>query len=96
MRSSHGNTPAGWAAVIVILLGAIIAAFGVGFWSLWLSIVGGAVVLVGGLLAPVLQRAGLGQYPPQRSHSYANAREYLGAQREESQPTRREDAAHGK
>ncbi len=78
--------------MIVILVGAIIVAFGIGFWSIWLSAVGGAVLIIGGLLAPILQRAGLGQYPPRRPHSYANAQEYLGAQRAEADHTRRPDA----
>lgn len=96
MRSSHGHTPAGWISVAGILVGSVIGAFGVGSGIVWLFVAGAAVVVLAALSAPVMQRAGLGQYPPRRSKSYANAQAYLGARREEDPPAaqlegRRED-----
>lgn len=89
MRSSHGQTPAGWISVTVILVGSVVAGFGIGAASVTLTAVGGGVMLVGLLLAPVLQKMGYGQYPPaNKSRSYANAEAYLGARREdEGDPT---------
>ncbi len=95
MRDKHGHTPAGWISVAVLLVGAVIAAFGVGSGLVWLGIVGGAVMVGGILTALALQAAGLGQYPPKRSRSYASAQDYLGAQREEDPLTRRADVPGG-
>lgn len=95
MRSTHGHTPAGWISVAVLLVGAVIAGFGVGSGLLWLGIAGGAVMVAGILTALALQAAGKGQYPPNRSHSYASAQDYLGAQRDEDPSTRRRDVPGG-
>lgn len=95
MRDEHGHTPAGWISVAVLLVGAVIAGFGVGLGLLWLGIVGGSVMLAGIVTALALQAAGLGQYPPRRSHSYDSAQAYLGAQRAEDPLTRRRDVPGG-
>lgn len=95
MRDEHGHTPAGWISVGVLLVGSVIAGFGVGAGLLWLGIVGGAVIVAGILTALALQAAGLGQYPPKRSHTYESAQDYLGAQRDEDPSTRRTDVPGG-
>ena len=84
MRSSHGHTPAGWWSVSVILAGTVVAGFGIGAASVVLTAVGAGIMLVGLLLAPLLQKLGYGQSPPGRSRSFANAEAYLGAQREDT------------
>lgn len=84
MRNSHGQTPAAWTSVTVILVGAIVAGFGVATGLVWLAVTGGVVMVLGIVVALVMQKAGLGQYPPGRSRSYASAEAYLGAQREEN------------
>jgi len=95
MRSSHGQTPAGWISVAVMLLGSLIGAFGIGSGLLWLTIAG-AVVFAGGILAAkLLQLAGFGQYPPSRSRRYDSAEDYLGSHREEDPRQRRAEAEPG-
>ena len=92
MRSTHGQTPAGWISVVIMLVGSVIGAFGIGSGKLWLTLTGTAVFLGGILAAKLLQMTGHGQYPPRRSTHYATAEAYLGAQREEDPRTRRADA----
>lgn len=91
MRSRHGHTPAAWISVAILIVGSVIAAFGVGAGWLWLSLVGAAVFLAGIVVAKLLQRTGHGQYPPQRARRYDTAEAYLGAQRDEDPASRRPD-----
>ena len=92
MRSTHGQTPAGWVSVTIMLVGSVIGAFGIGSGKLWLTLTGTAVFLAGILAAKLLQMAGYGQYPARRSSHYATAEAYLGAQRAEDPRMRRDDA----
>lgn len=81
-RNAHGHTPAGWYGAAVIVVGFVLGAFGVGAYSLVLTIIGAAVTLAGIGVALVLQHAGLGQFPPQHSHSVESAEQYLGRRRD--------------
>lgn len=56
----HGNSIAAWTAVAIMLVGSTLAAFGVGATSLWLSIVGAVVILLGAVVGKVLSGMGLG------------------------------------
>lgn len=58
---NHGQTVAAWTAVIVILLGGVLASFGVLGALPWLFWVGMAVVVLGVVAGKVLQMAGYGQ-----------------------------------
>lgn len=82
-RNSHGHTPAGWAATITVIVGFIVGGFGVGAFSLVLTVIGAAIVLFGIVLALILQRAGYGQFAPAPNHSVSSARDYLGEKRAE-------------
>lgn len=58
----HGNSPAAWTSVTVMLIGVIIGciAFLIGESATVLFIVGVAVILVGVALGPILKMAGYG------------------------------------
>ncbi|RYV52767.1 hypothetical protein EUA98_01720 [Pengzhenrongella frigida] len=58
---NHGRTIAAWTAVTVVLVGGILASFGVLAALPWLFWVGMAVVVVGVVAGKVLQMAGYGQ-----------------------------------
>jgi len=57
----HGNTPAAWAAVIIIMIAFVVGTLGIiaGSWvTFW---IGGALVVVGGIVGKVMQMMGMGQ-----------------------------------
>jgi hypothetical protein len=62
----HGNTPAAWTAVLVILVGFVVGGIGlvVGSWlTFW---VGVALVPIGAIVGKVMQRMGMGAEPVSR------------------------------
>lgn len=57
----HGNTPAAWTAVIIIMIAFVLGTISViaGNWVLfWIS---AGLVVVGGIVGKVMQMMGLGQ-----------------------------------
>ena len=66
MSASHGNTPAAWTAVTVVLLGFVLGglALVIGSWPLFW--VGVALAPIGGLAGLVMSRMGLGAEPVSR------------------------------
>ena len=57
----HGNTPAAWSAVTIIMIASIVGTLGVvvGNWVMfWVGI---ALVVIGGIVGKVMQMMGLGQ-----------------------------------
>ena len=62
----HGNTPAAWTAVLVILVGFVVGGIGLVLGS-WLTFwVGVALVPIGAIVGKVMQRMGLGAEPVSR------------------------------
>ena len=58
----HGNNVAAWTAVIIMMVGAIIAALGVGMGSTVVFVVGMVVVVVGAVTGKILAGMGMGAY----------------------------------
>ncbi len=58
--SHHGNTPAAWTGVMIILLGFIVGGIGLVVESMPLFWVGVALVPVGGIVGKAMQKMGLG------------------------------------
>ena len=56
----HGQSLAAWTAVGVVMVGSLVAAFGVGFASVPLAIVGGVIALLGGPVGKILGAMGFG------------------------------------
>ena len=56
----HGHSAAAWAAVFVVMLGALVISLAVVFGNLWLGIVGGVITAAGGLLGKLLGAMGFG------------------------------------
>ena len=57
----HGNTPAAWTAVIIMMIASVVGTLGV-MMSNWIVFwVGVALVAVGAIVGKVMQMMGLGQ-----------------------------------
>ena len=59
----HGNTPAAWTAVIIIIVAFTVGTLGImaGNWVVFW--IGGALVIVGAIAGKAMQMMGLGQTP---------------------------------
>jgi len=59
----HGNTPAAWTGVLVILVGFVVGGIGlmIGSWPVFW--VGVAIAVVGPVVGKVMQKMGLGGEP---------------------------------
>ncbi len=64
---NHGRTVAAWTTTAIVVLGGLIAAFGVALAQPWLAWVGGGVIVAGLVIGKVLQVMGLGQTGEDRS-----------------------------
>jgi hypothetical protein len=56
----HGNSIAAWSAVVIILIGTLIAALAVTFALVWLFIVGAVVIVLGAIAGKLLSAMGFG------------------------------------
>ncbi|HEU0214694.1 MAG TPA: HGxxPAAW family protein [Jiangellaceae bacterium] len=80
-HNEHGNTPAGWTAVILMVIGFVVGAIAVIQlnWPLfWIGGVG--VVVLGAIVGKVMQMMGMGQPLPaeQQGASPSTAPDYDG------------------
>lgn len=62
----HGNTPAAWTGVMIILVGFVIGGIGMVIDQWVLFWVGVALVPVGGIVGKIMQKMGLGTEPVSR------------------------------
>lgn len=69
MSANHGNTPAAWTAVTLILLGSCVAGWAVVAASPVLGAIGALIIGGGGIVGKVMQMMGMGQ------KSYTTARD---------------------
>ncbi|HSE69954.1 MAG TPA: HGxxPAAW family protein [Nocardioidaceae bacterium] len=58
--SHHGNTPAAWTGVMIILLGFIVGGIGLVIANMLLFWVGCALLPIGAIVGKVMQKMGLG------------------------------------
>lgn len=63
----HGNSPAAWTAVVIILVAFVIGTFAFWFEAAWLVWACGGLVLVGLLVGFALSKAGYGVKGPRWS-----------------------------
>jgi len=59
----HGNTPAAWTAVMIILVGFVVGGIGLVIDQMTVFWVGVALVPIGGIVGKIMQRMGLGAEP---------------------------------
>jgi hypothetical protein len=62
--SHHGNSPAAWTMVLIVMLGTLVASVGVAVASLTVVIVGAVIVVIGLIAGKVLSLAGYGSVKP--------------------------------
>jgi uncharacterized membrane protein YoaK (UPF0700 family) len=65
-HTSHGNSPAAWACVAILIVAAFLMALAVIVVSVPLFVVGAVVVVVGVVVGKVLSLAGYGTRAPHR------------------------------
>ncbi|HET7690369.1 MAG TPA: HGxxPAAW family protein [Nocardioidaceae bacterium] len=66
MSASHGNTPAAWTAVTIILLGFVLGGLALVIGNMPLFWIGCALGPIGGLAGLVMSKMGLGAEPVSR------------------------------
>jgi len=64
-HDNHGQTPAAWTAVIIIMLGFLVGAVGVITSTVWVFVVGAVLVVLGAATGKVMQMMGMGAQPAQ-------------------------------
>jgi hypothetical protein len=62
----HGNTPAAWTGVFIVLVGFVVAGLGLVFESWLVFWIGAAFAPLGALVGYVMGRMGLGGHPLHR------------------------------
>jgi hypothetical protein len=60
---SHGNTPAAWTCVGIMIVGALVCAIAFPLVAPWLFFVGLGIIVVGLVVGKVMALAGLGALP---------------------------------
>jgi multisubunit Na+/H+ antiporter MnhG subunit len=69
VHGGHGTSIAAWTATIGIMVGSLVVAIFMIFWSVPMIIVGAAIILLSALAGPVLVRAGYGEKVPNREYT---------------------------
>jgi hypothetical protein len=70
-HDNHGQTPAAWTAVVIMILAFAVGGIGLIVGQLWIFWVGVAMFFVGIVVGKVMQMAGLGATP--KEHAPAKA-----------------------
>ena len=64
MSANHGNTPAAWIGVSIVLAGFVVGGIGLLMESMLVFWIGVALAPIGGIVGMVLGKAGLGSDVP--------------------------------
>jgi hypothetical protein len=59
-HEDHGHSVAAWTGVFVMMFGFLISSIGVGVLSVWISVLGGVVVVAGAAAWKILSAMGYG------------------------------------
>jgi hypothetical protein len=70
-HDNHGQTPAAWTAVTIIMVGFIIGCIAVIQLNWTLLAISAVVILVGGVVGKVMQMMGMGKQPHQAESTAA-------------------------
>jgi hypothetical protein len=65
-RAHHGNTPAAWTGVSIVLLGFLVGGIGLVIESMPVFWIGVALGPIGGIVGMVMSKMGLGGEPVER------------------------------
>ncbi len=69
MSANHGNTPAAWTGVSIVILGFVVAGLGLVLQNMLVFWIGCGLGPVGGLVGYVMGKVGLGGTPLQHDYS---------------------------
>ena len=67
-ENHHGNTPAAWTAVLIMIVGFLVGTIGVMVAKPWLFWVGIALLAVGAIVGKVMAMMGMGKQPVGADH----------------------------
>jgi hypothetical protein len=73
--ANHGNTPAAWTAVTLIMLGFLVGGVGIVIARPALVVAGVVIIVLGGLVGKIMQMMGLGQRFGQRDYAESGGAE---------------------
>ena len=63
-RGHHGNSPAAWTLVVLVMVGALVISIGISVPSIVLDVIGGVIVVIGLVAGKVMSLAGYGSVKP--------------------------------
>jgi hypothetical protein len=63
MSSHHGNTPAAWTGVTIVLLGFLVGGIGLALENMTMFWIGVALGPIGVIVAVIMSKMGLGEHP---------------------------------
>lgn len=72
-HDNHGQTPAAWTAVTIIMIAFFVGTLGIVLGQWWLFWVGVGLVVVGAVVGKVMQMMGLGKQVPNVATTYEPA-----------------------
>jgi hypothetical protein len=72
-RYHHGNSPAAWTMVGIVIAGCVVAAAAFPLIAPWLFAVGCGIVVLGLVVGKVMQMAGYGELPSYRTEEPATS-----------------------
>lgn len=62
-HDNHGQTPAAWTAVTIMIIGFLVGAVGIVIATPWVTVAGGGLVVLGAIVGKVMAMLGYGQPP---------------------------------
>lgn len=63
-RGHHGNSPAAWAMVLLVMLGSLVISVGISVPSIVLDVIGAVIIVIGLIVGKVMSLAGYGSVKP--------------------------------
>lgn len=75
MAANHGNTPAAWTAVTLIMLGFLVGGVAIIAATPVFVVAGGVIIVLGGVVGKIMQMMGLGQRLGQRDYAESGGAE---------------------
>lgn len=69
MVANHGNTPAAWTAVTLIMLGFLVGGVAIVAATPMFAVAGGVIIVLGGVVGKIMQMMGLGQRIGQQDYA---------------------------
>jgi hypothetical protein len=63
-RGHHGNSPAAWTLVILVMVGSLVVSVGISVPSITIDVIGAVIIVLGLVVGKVMSLAGYGSAKP--------------------------------